>query len=1018
MKLKKVFTILICALLLVSALPAAAFAATGAEEALASITLTGGTEKVLFSTDSEVEAMILNGGEQGDDRYRLPEGARYDQDSNTLFLSDFSAPGSTLMLTGMGGDFKIDLAGSSTLAAIRSDSAGQGGSITFCGDGALELSSLSEAAIFLNAGGSPDFIRVEPQVRLTAATLSGSAVRVVNSSLSDGVIDFDTATPDVRAIDSSGAVRDAVTTDGAVIDLYTRGGESGVFGIEAVIVTVYTTVTVPAEPANEDREPTEEGGENVTGEEGGQNGAPEEGETGEGGAEDTPPAEMTTQTVATEKLAYNVYRLGATDLQGRYEATLEESEIEEITGYTPYYSPHDWSLYSTGDGTLCSRVRFGRFTLSASSNGFGSVSVSPAAVGRGGSAVVSYEPLEGYKLGQLLVNGVSVQGADGKYTIGFVTEDIRVEASFVEAAPVAVEIQAPDVTDFKVPADGEDEFVSEPFAAVVKDGAGDAVNLPVSLSLSGEIAGVSLDENGRVHVANAAKAAASEAEDGLSFTVTAALTGTELRDEAAFTVSLDEPRLSHVEILRDEKTLGQSDLLTIPAAGRTTTAEYSTVFTDQYGETVDETTSWSSDRTPVGVSLTDNTLTVTEACAEESSLLLTAKAVSNSAVSATVQLRFAASAVAVNWPTATLAESPVYGIGWEELVTLSGGSATRDGEALEGSFSLVHDSELPNISDSYRIRFTYTDEENEEQTVDSEAFAVTLARKAVTAEMITLSPASSPYTGEAVTPAVSLKDGSRALVRDTDFTVGEYRNNVAIGTGSVSVTGIGNYEGTAEKSFAVTPIPASALKSSITPCRPADTWTEPALVLKHGETKLVKGTDYDVSFRYDIASKNGTATVTLKGLYSGTIVLRFDLPDYVIDSGANSSWSKSSADALGFRANGALEKFTEVTVDSKTVSSAYYSTESGSTIVRIKAEYLKTLTPGKHIIGIAYQDGKALAIFSVTDAVRRGVATGDESNLRLWVILMALSGAALAVMGGVLAHAQQKRKKRRKRKHK
>lgn len=991
MKQKRVLTIVLCALLLCALVPAATVSADGPDGVLASIVLTGGTEKSIYSADSAVEAMILDPNPQADSRYDLPDGLRYERESNTLYMTDFSSAGSTLVLTAMGSDFKISLSGSSSLAAIRSDSMGCGGSITFCGDGALELSSLSDAAIFLNAGGAPDFIRVEPQVRLTAASFAGSAVRVANSSLTEGVISFDTATPDVRAIDSSGEVHNAATTDGAVIDLYTRGGETALFGIEAVIVTV----PVP---------PVETGGkEESDGEDGLADENGEEGETA---------SEPETVMPTTEKLAYNVYRLGATDLQGRYEAQLEEREIESIAAYTPYRTPHDFSLYGSGDGVLCSRVRFGRFTLSAISDGKGSVSVSPTAVGRGGSAVVSYVPNEGYKLDSLLVNGVTVQPVDGKYTIGFVTEDIRIEASFAEAAPVEVELGVPAQTDFRVPADGAEPFVSEPFAAVVRDGAHDAVNLSVVYSLSPELDGLSVDEGGRVSVSNALKHAA---EGGaLSFTLRAELPGTELYGEASFTVSLEERRVTHVEIQRGERELSESDTLTIPTAGRTTTAEYSTSFTDQYGDRIDEQAQWSSSNTPDGVSLENSTLTVTDACAEESSLRLTASAVSNSAVMASLELRFAASALTITWPTATLAEDPVYGISWEELVSLSGGSAEREGAAVEGSFSLVAESALPNISDSYCIRFSYTDEEGETQTVDSDAQAVTLARKPLSADMITLSPASTPYTGAAVTPAVSLRDGTRALVRDTDFTVGEYQDNVSIGTGSVSVTGMGNYEGTVEKSFAITAIPAGSVKSSVTACKPESTGTEPGFELRWGDTLLVKGTDYDVSFRYDIPAKSGTVTATLKGLYSGTVVSRFDLPDYMIDKGANSSWKKSSSDTLSFHANGALEKFTELTVDGKTVDARYYTTASGSTVVTIKAEYLKTLTPGKHIVGIAYLDGKALAIFSVEDAVRRGVATGDESNLRLWVILLAGSAAALAVLLAVFLGMGRKRKRRRK----
>ena len=184
--------------------------------------------------------------------------------------------------------------------------------------------------------------------------------------------------------------------------------------------------------------------------------------------------------------------------------------------------------------------------------------------------------------------------------------------------------------------------------------------------------------------------------------------------------------------------------------------------------------------------------------------------------------------------------------------------------------------------------------------------------------------------------------------------------------------------------------------------------------LKYGDSSLTPGQDYDVSFLYDIVTKSGTATITLKGIYSGTVVSRFDLPNYLVTEGAGSSWNKGSASDLRFCANGALGKFTELTIDGKTVDPSYYSTESGSTIVRIKPNYLKGLTPGKHIIGVAYRDGKALAIFSVTDINRRGVATGDENDVRQWILILALSALALAAVCILFVMTGRKKKKRKK----
>ena len=99
-------------------------------------------------------------------------------------------------------------------------------------------------------------------------------------------------------------------------------------------------------------------------------------------------------------------------------------------------------------------------------------------------------------------------------------------------------------------------------------------------------------------------------------------------------------------------------------------------------------------------------------------------------------------------------------------------------------------------------------------------------------------------------------------------------------------------------------------------------------------------------------------------------------------------------------------------MDGKEVSELNYTTESGSTIVYIKPNYLKTLTAGKHIIGFLYQDGKALAIFSVTDAPRRGVATGDGSNAGLWLAVMAASMLAFGTLLFLFFRDRRPRKKK------
>lgn len=58
------------------------------------------------------------------------------------------------------------------------------------------------------------------------------------------------------------------------------------------------------------------------------------------------------------------------------------------------------------------------------------------------------------------------------------------------------------------------------------------------------------------------------------------------------------------------------------------------------------------------------------------------------------------------------------------------------------------------------------------------------------------------YTGQPLTPAVTVKDGTTELMKDTHFTV-SYADNTNAGTATVTITGIGDYTGTVTKTFTI-----------------------------------------------------------------------------------------------------------------------------------------------------------------------------------------------------------------------
>ena len=60
------------------------------------------------------------------------------------------------------------------------------------------------------------------------------------------------------------------------------------------------------------------------------------------------------------------------------------------------------------------------------------------------------------------------------------------------------------------------------------------------------------------------------------------------------------------------------------------------------------------------------------------------------------------------------------------------------------------------------------------------------------------------YSGKAIKPTVTVKDGDKKLVNGTDYTV-SYKNNTNIGTATVTITGKENYTGTKTLTFKIVP---------------------------------------------------------------------------------------------------------------------------------------------------------------------------------------------------------------------
>lgn len=112
-----------------------------------------------------------------------------------------------------------------------------------------------------------------------------------------------------------------------------------------------------------------------------------------------------------------------------------------------------------------------------------------------------------------------------------------------------------------------------------------------------------------------------------------------------------------------------------------------------------------------------------------------------------------------------------------------------------------------------------------------------------------------------------------------------------------------------------------------------------------------------------------------------TIAVTFKLQYKIID-GANGSWTQSTdgSGSLLIRGNGEFSKFLNVKVDGNIIDPTNYEARSGSTIIELKAEYLKTLSEGTHTFEIAWTDGTAKTSFTVARNTPGSDDTGNNDN--------------------------------------
>ena len=155
--------------------------------------------------------------------------------------------------------------------------------------------------------------------------------------------------------------------------------------------------------------------------------------------------------------------------------------------------------------------------------------------------------------------------------------------------------------------------------------------------------------------------------------------------------------------------------------------------------------------------------------------------------------------------------------------------------------------------------------------------AVWNALPSLSSASVTLSSTSYTYTGSAIQLGVTVKLGNKTLSSGKDYTV-SCSSNISAGTATVTITGKGNYTGSAKKTFTIKP---ASLKTDMISAIPDQTWTgqpiAPSVTVSHGKTRLIQDKDYTLSYSGNREPGTASLSITGKGNYTGSAVRKFEI---------------------------------------------------------------------------------------------------------------------------------------------
>lgn len=233
----------------------------------------------------------------------------------------------------------------------------------------------------------------------------------------------------------------------------------------------------------------------------------------------------------------------------------------------------------------------------------------------------------------------------------------------------------------------------------------------------------------------------------------------------------------------------------------------------------------------------------------------------------------------INWSAVA---TGTYGQTWNEMVDVSGCSATMNGADLSGTFEVVSGDTVPNVGDKYRLKFM---SEDSKYTVESEEFSAEIQPKPLT---ITAESAEKVYDGEPLVKdgytAGKLVSGDKIIevkVSGTQTNAGNAENvphNAKICGNDTDKTK--NYAiSYANGTLKVTPrdIADAQIDMKQTEYVYGGVEHNPKPIIEIDNRTLKINVDYELSYTNNRDCGAGTVTITGKGNYTGKVEKTFPI---------------------------------------------------------------------------------------------------------------------------------------------